>query len=254
MAKNNLVFQNRSKRLQSHLPKVEGESLTGYTICINIHTMANIIIQISAVLASAVPFVSIAAVCVAAVLLVAYVFSGISHPVLMRALGWCFGIVVGLQIFSIAMLYIGQYAVWSQSPVSQYFLPPHQSIAYFMRYSWFHFARGPAVTFGVGMLFFILFHIGYKISAGRFFYQDEEYTGALAILANPWPQNILVIGCVLVLGLAIACVRVGVSCIRRAYVPQTLFSLRMLWPLVGLFMVFFGNRVTAMLGLDILNL
>ncbi len=235
------------------------------------------IILISDTFAHTVPFVSVAAVGIAAVLLCLYMVEKISHPVLMRALGWCFGIVVGLQILSIVMLYAGQYAAWSQDPTSQYLLPPHQSLAYFMRYAWFHFARGPMVTFGVGMLFFILFHIGYRISAGRFFYQDEEYTGALAILANPWPQNLLVIACVLVLGLAVAYVRVGVSCIRRIYVPprkilqskinvagafpakrdcvpQMLFSLRMLWPLVGLFMVFFGDRVTAMLGLDTLNL
>lgn len=214
----------------------------------------NSIILVSDMLAHAVPFVSGAAVCIAAVLLIAYVFNGISHPALMRWLKWCFGIVVGLQILSIVMLYIGQYAVWSQDPASQYFLPPHQSIAYFLRYAWFHFARGPMVTFGVGMLFFILFHIGYKVSRGRFFYQDEEYTGALAILANPWPQNILVIGCVLVLGLAVACVQVGVSCIRRTYVPQTLFSLRMLWPFVGLALVIMGKELVSVLGLAALKL
>lgn len=167
-----------------------------------------------------------------------------------RMLFWA---VVAWFISEIVLASAAQYIVWDQSPLSRMFLPPHEPLSYFVRYAWLHFAQATTLSSATGVLFFFLFALGNDISKGRFFYEDEEYTGAVAILLNPWPTSLLVLPLVLCAGIGVLGVRLGAYALKKSNHHAPLFALRMLWPLAGLVVFLFGNLLSNLIGLGMLK-
>lgn len=105
-------------------------------------------------------------------------------------------VIVFLTVISKIIMASGlQYYIWKSSGgVSQYLLPPHQSIDYFARYSWQHFILSPVigivVSFGLVLYFWTLNKIFKKQ------YLDFEDTlilvsGAMIV---GWPNLIVYLG------------------------------------------------------------
>ena len=151
-----------------------------------------------------------------------------------------------LFLFSrVAYLFFEQYRVWQGT----YFLPPFQPMGYFLSYSWLHFAKQPVFDICLGIFFFFLIWLGTKFSQGRFFYNEEKYTGGLAMLLNPWPVNILVFFLVILLGIFTYFLKLIFNQRKK---DEILVNFRFFWIIMGGLLLFFGGFLTEILGLDVL--
>lgn len=191
----------------------------------------------------------------AAYLLVYVLFfrSVFSEQRLVRFLRLLFWVAVGWFVVEIVSVSAAQYALWNADAVTRQLLPPSQPVGYFLRYAWLHFAQATALSAAAGVLFFILFAAGNEISRGRFFYEDEEYGGALAIILNPWPQAILVLPLVLAIGIIMSAFRIARRHTGAAQEKVSLFNLRWLWPLAGIAAFVLGKFIISLLGLGALK-
>ena len=80
-----------------------------------------------------------------------------------------------------------QYQFWSQNEVSQYLLPPHQSINYFIFYAIARFFAPYLISLAVAILFLFSAKALNKKYQERFFKPEEPYFGALAIFLVSHP-------------------------------------------------------------------
>lgn len=94
-----------------------------------------------------------------------------------------------------------QYQVWSQNELSKFFLPPYQSITYFLSYSFTQFFKNHLISLAVALLFLAAAFLLNKKFQERFFEKEEPYLGALAIflVGHPWWMYYIIV--MLVLGL-----------------------------------------------------
>ena len=165
-----------------------------------------------------------------------------------RTLFW--GIVAWL-IVEIAMTSAAQYVTWNANPATRLLLPPETGIGYFMSYAWLHFAKATVLSGMAGVGFFFVFALGNDLSRGRFFYEDEEYNAAIATLAIPWPQSLLVLPFVFLLGFCIAGIRVFAG--RAQKQDKFLLNLRALWPVAGILLLIFGQLIVQGTGFSVLR-
>lgn len=74
-----------------------------------------------------------------------------------------------------------QYQIWSGDALSKFLIPPHQSIVYFLKYSFIHFFENYLISLGAGLLFLLGAIALNNRFQKRFFEEEEPYFGALAI-------------------------------------------------------------------------
>ncbi len=189
-------------------------------------------------------FFKLALICFSLIFSGLRVFARISDGFLLKASKIVFLASIALVFSRIIFLFWFQFVAWQDS----LFLPPYQPIGYFLRYSWTHFAKQPVFDIGLGVFFFLLIWLGAKISRGRFFYDEEKYSGGLAILLVSWPQNILVFFLTLALGIIYSLAKF----IFARGKNRILVSFRYFWPVVGLGLLLFGDILVDFLGLGIL--
>jgi hypothetical protein len=80
-----------------------------------------------------------------------------------------------------------QYQLWSQNEISQYLLPPHRSINYFIFYVFRRIFVPYLISLTVAILFFFSAKFFNKKYEERFFYPEEYYLGALAMFLMSHP-------------------------------------------------------------------
>jgi len=80
-----------------------------------------------------------------------------------------------------------QYQLWSQNEISQYLLPPHRSINYFIFYVFRRIFVPYLISLTVAILFFFTAKFFNKKYEERFFYDEEYYLGALAMFLMSHP-------------------------------------------------------------------
>jgi len=80
-----------------------------------------------------------------------------------------------------------QYQIWSEGAFSKLLLPPHQSIVYFLKYSFTHFFKNYLISLVAGLLFLGLANLLNNRYQKRFFEEEEPYLGALAIFLMGQP-------------------------------------------------------------------
>jgi len=96
-----------------------------------------------------------------------------------------------------------QYQIWSGDVLSKFLLPPHQSIGYFLKYSFIHFFWGNLISLGAGLLFLLGATKLNNRFQKRFFEEEEPYLGALAmfLLGQPfWMIYFIAVTAIGVLG------------------------------------------------------
>lgn len=90
---------------------------------------------------------------------------------------------IGQSIF----LSYAQFQLWRNNQLAKYFLPPYRSINYFLEYTffrhWSHFLA--ALIFSLIILFLAKYFNNRR--GGRYFYDEEPYFLAIAILAVGYP-------------------------------------------------------------------
>ena len=94
-----------------------------------------------------------------------------------------------------------QYRVWSQNELSKFLLPPYQSIAYFLGYSFTHFFKNYLISLVIALLFLSAAVFLNKKSQERFFEKEEPYLGALAIFLVGHPLWIYYLIAIFTVGL-----------------------------------------------------
>ena len=170
---------------------------------------------------------------------------------LSRIFFWAY---VFLLLGKIVFLYSLQFYTWSLYPHSRYFLPPHQPLSYFFSYSWQHFGKEPIFALGVGLFFFCLLWLLTKISRGRFFYEEEKYLGGLAVIANIWPQNFLVVFLALGLGIGVWLIRILRQYLAGQSAELPFLNLRFFWPMAGILLIIFGQLLVKATFLESIGL
>lgn len=79
-----------------------------------------------------------------------------------------------------------QYYTWLQSDISRYLLPPHQSIAVLLRYSWTHFGLNALISIVAALFVFIVLRL-LQMHNTRYFSPGEPVLGAVLALVVGWP-------------------------------------------------------------------
>jgi hypothetical protein len=195
-------------------------------------------------------------------LLTGLVFSGlkyfnqISDTRFFKLIKNLFFVCLSFVFLRIVFLFLAQYLIWFRAEPFLYFLPPHQSIVYFLDYAWLHFAKLPVFNLGLSLFLFLLVKIGTRVSRGRFFYEEEQYSGGLAILLNSWPENILVFVLVLSIGLFVFVLRSFYFFLKRkkGLDQQIFLNFRYFWIIIGLFIFLFGESLAGLFNLGILRI
>ncbi len=89
-----------------------------------------------------------------------------------------------------------QYKIWKYglfTEFTKFFLPPHQSISYFIGYALFHFFATHLVSLVLAILFLKAVKYYNKKFEEKFFYPEEYHLGALAIFLSGFPGIFLYI-------------------------------------------------------------
>lgn len=154
------------------------------------------------------------------------------------------GALAGLIILQAALLTAGQYFTWKNGP----FLPPFQPIRYFAGYTWQHFAKAPVFLLILAGAVALIISLANFFSRGRYFYEEEPYLAAAAILAAGWPNASLVIAGTIILALFVQLVRFIKSPLTPYRLPPTPF--RYFWLPCALAALLWGDKIAIVTGLS----
>jgi len=103
-------------------------------------------------------------------------------------------------IFQSVFFTILNWWLWSQQGITQRFLPPHSPITYVLKYSWQHYWFESIVTIIAAIIVFFGIYFLNKKFEKNLFYNEEKYLAALGILAIGWPNCLIFLFLVLLLG------------------------------------------------------
>lgn len=158
---------------------------------------------------------------------------------------------VVLRIVYSSVLTFWQYFNWKNGEFSKFFLPPYQSINYFIKYSFLHFWL--SVVFGMTVAF--LFYFVLK-TAGRFFnprsdaeanISNEPMVGLFGALIAGWPNFIVFLVVALILAVIF-------SAYRGIIYKKT--NIGLFWPFVfsTAIALVFGNYLINFFHLAVLRI
>jgi len=91
--------------------------------------------------------------------------------------------------------------LWSKAELTQRLLPPFTSITYVLHYSWQHYLFEPTVTILFAFIVFKIIASLNKKFNNVFFYDEEPYLASFGILVTGWPNCLIYLSSVLVLGI-----------------------------------------------------
>jgi len=106
-------------------------------------------------------------------------------------------------IFQSILSTILNWWLWSQQGISQRLLPPHSPITYVLKYSWQHYWFESIVTIITAVILFCGIYFLNKKFEKNLFYNEEKYLAALGILAVGWPDCLIFLCLVLLLGVVL---------------------------------------------------
>jgi len=112
-----------------------------------------------------------------------------------RLVPYLFFSAIGLATIGFFCLVYLQYLVWQNDPLTQYLVPPYQSIGYVFGYVIGHQAYPYIVSLGISFIFLGAAILLNEKLGKKIFEEEEPYWGALGIfiLGNPWWLYYLVI-------------------------------------------------------------
>lgn len=152
-------------------------------------------------------------------------------------------LISGTILFDLSLSII-QYLVWQGAAFTLLFLPPYQSIGYFVHYVTFHFWLANILVLISALAFFLILKLIKKYRDGVIS-QDELALILLMGLLSGWPKFVLFIPLFLVLSLLF-------SFINLAILKQNKTAL--FWPIIISALVVFclGNYLIKILALSVL--
>ena len=153
---------------------------------------------------------------------------------------------VFFRIFFAAAKTISQYYVWGQNEFTQFLLPPHQSIKYFIFYSWGHFWINVILSISVAAVFYLLLR-GLKKYQERFFEEGETELGFLIALIVGWPVIVIFVPMIFVLAIFLMIFRYFIF-------KETLIPLGGVFFLAAFITIIWGNQLIKILNLGVLRI
>lgn len=164
---------------------------------------------------------------------------------------FCFGFSIMLVIRSFVLTCLN-YWIWSQDSISYRLLPPHNPISYFLKYSWQHYWFEPVVS----ILFALIVFLGIYWLNRRFeenlFYNEEKYLASLGVLIIGWPNCLIYLCLVLLLGLLIHFLMIVFNLFKE--IKDSRFSFLYLWLPCALLVLFLNDIINTYLGINIFNI
>lgn len=123
-----------------------------------------------------------------------------------------------------------QFSQWQQGDISQYLLPPHQPMNYFVFYCFNKFLLPYLISCAAAVSFLFVTKFLNKKRAEKFFEPEEPYFGALGIFLSGFPGFIfyflLLVAAYLVLHLCfLVCRRSGRVPMYHLWLPVAIFAI-----------------------------
>ena len=118
----------------------------------------------------------------------------------LKTLGNLIKIFISVLIIFAIFFSVLNYFAWKQNDVSKHLLPPFTPIIYVLHYSWQHYFFASIVTIIFALIVFWGIKSLNKKFNKTFFYDEEPYLAALGILATGWPNCLIFLCLVLLLG------------------------------------------------------
>lgn len=102
-----------------------------------------------------------------------------------------FGIGIATAYIALALIAsMLQYWLWTQATFTQFFLPPHQPISYYLGYIAMHFWLKPVLGIGLALLWYVFLYV-VKHHKDRYFEGGETELAAIAFMLVSWPLVIV---------------------------------------------------------------
>jgi hypothetical protein len=99
---------------------------------------------------------------------------------------------------------VNEYFLWQKDPFLKLLIPPHQSIAYFLRFVGFKFFIPWILALGFAILVNFVTSWANKKYNERFFEQEEIPLAALGMFLSGWPGFLFYIAVILFLGVCLS--------------------------------------------------
>ncbi|MBI4812424.1 hypothetical protein HY798_03230 [Candidatus Falkowbacteria bacterium] len=132
-----------------------------------------------------------------------------------RHLEWLLvNITITFRLLYAATLTVGQYYTWSVNKFTKLLLPPHQSVKYFLLYSWTHFWFNVVISAALAAVFYLFLRL-LKKRKERFFEEGEVELGFLCALLAGWPNFVIFLPAVFIFVIIISLFRMAVF--KEAY-------------------------------------
>lgn len=147
-------------------------------------------------------------------------------------------LIVFYMLWSSVMTYI-QYRTWQTIAIGQYLLPPYAPLSYFLQYSFFRFWSHFIVALIFSMIILIVAKYFNSKHGGQYFYDEEPYLLAIAILVVGYPGWLVYF----VLMLAVPLLWSSFLFLLRHCERSAAISTRLPRPLRGLAMTI-GDRIS----------
>lgn len=154
--------------------------------------------------------------------------------------------VIGFRGLYALMLSWAQYYIWSNQDFTKLLLPPHQSIKYFLFYSWGRFWIGALISIGVTVLFYLFLKLLRRYNS-RFLEKEEIMLGFLVALIIGWPNLIIFIPLAFVL-------TVLYSLVTTVIFKESYTSLYISFILGGIITLIWGNQLVDIFSLTLLRI
>lgn len=151
-------------------------------------------------------------------------------------------------IYSFFLTYL-QYFTWKNNEFSKLFLPPYQSISYFIKYSFTHFWLGMILGIISAFLFYFILKISRKFSKKTHLETEfpSEKTGLLCMLIVGWPNFIIFVIIVLISAVLF-------SIYRWVVYKKTDISLFLPFMVATVITLIFGNYLINFIHLAVLRI
>ena len=128
------------------------------------------------------------------ILLTLFILQVFFRPFLKKRIHW-FVFAVPVIAFGVSVYYsVAQYLLWQSTEPSKYLLPPYTPVAYFLRYSLFHFFAPYIASLVLAGIFYFVAKLMNKKSGERFFEGEEIGLAAIVLFIAGFPGILFVFG------------------------------------------------------------
>jgi len=171
----------------------------------------------------------------------------ILRPYLVKRVKLIFWLVLAFQILLTFYDVKKQYSIWQTSELTNRLLPPYQPIGFFLSYGFSRFLIPLIFSVAAALIFLFLTKYLNRRFQERFFYPEESYLGAIAILiiSHPlWAVYLILIILSVLIGTLAKKIILKLKTNNQQVITNR-FSPYYLWTLLAIFIIIINKIATA---------